>query len=731
MLDFNALFDEKFYLAQYGDVAQAVASGLFSNGLSHYNLFGRFENRNPSALFSTAYYLANHSDVAASVARGNITAIDHFIQFGQSERRNASPLFNTAYYLAQNPDVAAAVNRDELTGIQHFVLFGQFEGRRPSTLFNPRYYLAQHPDVAAAVQRDELTGIEHYIQWGASERRKFTPFIEPVGTTLPNGVASGDTTQTSTVLWTRSTAPGLVRFEYSTDSNFGSIIGTLETLANDPTVPVKVQVQNLTPNTQYFYRVTDAAGSSALGRFRTPVSLGTRAGLRFGVSGDWQGELSPYPSISNADERNLAFFVQMGDTLENDSVSPDLPGVRQARTLDEFRTKHNEIYAQRFGINTWNDLRATTTTYGTWDDHEITNDFAGGAAPTASPQRDGIFGTSDRFVNETPVFNDALQAFQEYKPLRNEFYGETGDPRTANKRQLYRYNTFGNDAALFTLDLRSFRDAPLRNIPETADAATVNQFLTDSFNPNRTILGAAQLQQFKNDLLAAQQAGVTWKFVMSTVPMQHFGIPVAGERWESYAAERTDLMRFINQNNIQNVVFVTGDFHGTVVNNITYQEGVGQPQIPTGAFDVMIGPVGIQLNIGQGPFAAPFGPATVVFTPDALLPPSEKERYRNLATRAEKDAFIKNILDTRTAPLGYSPVGLEDSNIQATLLQGGYVAAHTYGWTEFNIDPQSQQLRVTTFGVDPYTQAELEANPTAIITREPAIVSDFLVNPQL
>ena len=49
---------------------------------------------------------------------------------------------------------------------------------------------------------------------------------------------------------------------------------------------------------------------------------------------------------------------------------------------------------------------------------------------------------------------------------------------------------------------------------------------------------------------------------MSSDPIQNFGIPVAGDRWEGYAAERTDLLRFIKENNIKNVVFATGDFHG-------------------------------------------------------------------------------------------------------------------------------------------------------------------------
>ena len=730
MLDTKTLFQESYYLAKNSEVAAAVANGNFQNGFEHFSKFGQFEGRNPSALFDTNYYLLNNPDVAAAVNSEATTALQHFINFGESEGRNPSPFYNNSYYLGKNPDVAAAVDRDELTGIGHFLQFGQSENRSPSPLYNDSYYLAKNPGITAAVERDELTGIEHFINFGAAEGRDVTPFIKSGDSTLPNGVASGDTTQTSTLLWTRSTVLGNVGFEYSTDPNFSNSLGTLTETVTDVTVPVKVELTNLKPGTQYFYRVRDAAGTSAVGQFRTAAELGNRQGLRFGVAGDWQGQLTPFPAIANAPERNLDFFVRLGDSAYVDDLSPDLPGVRQPKTFEEFSTKHNEVYAQRYGLNTWADLQASTSIYASWDDHELTNDFAGGATPSESPQKEGIFGTGGGFVNDTPVFDTGLQAFQAYNPVRNDFYGNTGDSRTANEQKLYRYNTFGSDAATFVLDLRSFRDNSLKSIPETSDQATVNKFLNDAFAPNRTLLGAAQLQDLKNDLLKAQQNGITWKFIMSSDPIQNFGIPVAGDRWEGYAAERTDLLRFIKENNIKNVVFATGDFHGYVVNNVTYQEAAGQPQIPTDVIDVMTSPVAIQLNIGQGPFAAPFGPATVAFTPTALLPQSEKDRYNSLPTREEKDAFVRNILDTRTAPLGYDPVGLEGSGIDARLIQGEYLGVHTYGWNEFEIAPESQQLRVITYGIEPYTQSQLDANPSPIINQKPFIVSEFVVNPK-
>ncbi|MGB5596216.1 MAG: PhoD-like phosphatase N-terminal domain-containing protein, partial [Crocosphaera sp.] len=175
---------------------------------------------------------------------------------------------------------------------------------------------------------------------------------------MPN-IASGDTNQNSSILWTQSNNTGKVTFEYSKDANFSNIEGSITETVTDRTIPVKVPIHNLTPGTQYFYRVTDANNETATGTFQTPASLGNQEGLTFGVSGDWRGELSPYPAIANADEQNLDFFVLHGDTIYADYPSPAL-NKPQAETLEEYRLKHLEVYSDRFGVNTWGDLRAST-----------------------------------------------------------------------------------------------------------------------------------------------------------------------------------------------------------------------------------------------------------------------------------------------------------------------------------------------------------------------------------
>lgn len=557
----------------------------------------------------------------------------------------------------------------------------------------------------------------------------------PEARTLINGVASGDTTQDSTVLWARSTILGDVTFEYATDAEFNNIIDTVEAEVTDSTLPVKVNINNLEAGTDYYYRVVDAAGDTETGEFTTSTEVGTQAGLRFGVAGDWRGELAPYPAIANVPERDLEFFVEHGDTIYADDGSDavlNLDGSQkeQAETIEEYRAKHSEVYSNRFGTNEWADLRASTSILATIDDHEVTNDFEGGA-PASSDDR---FPETKGLINDTELFETGMQAFQEYNPLEDRFYGETGDETTAGERELYRYNTYGSDAASFILDTRSFRDEGLTPPEDFTNPEEVARVLTESITLDRTLLGEVQLEDLKQDLVAADEAGITWKFIMVPEPSQNLFPGINVDSYEGYLNERAEILRFIEDNNIDNVVFVAADVHMTSVNNLTYQNEPFGEQIATDVFEVTTGAVAYDPPTGE--FLGE------LFTADN---PELQALYNSLPVAPDaddipndKDDFVKQgINDNLLTPLGFDPVGLDDNLpqaeglIDAELLQGDYYVGHSYTWTEFDIDADTQQLRVTTYGVDSYTEEEILENPEAINDLTPTVLSEFTVNPKL
>ncbi|OIN12892.1 hypothetical protein [Oceanisphaera psychrotolerans] len=78
----SPLFDPKWYLAQYPDIATNVK--FRKNPALHYLKFGGFEGRNPSPHFNSAAYLALNPDVQAE----GFNPLLHYLRFGQAENRH-------------------------------------------------------------------------------------------------------------------------------------------------------------------------------------------------------------------------------------------------------------------------------------------------------------------------------------------------------------------------------------------------------------------------------------------------------------------------------------------------------------------------------------------------------------------------------------------------------------------------------------------------------------------
>jgi RHS repeat-associated protein len=179
---FVLLFDTDFYLNSNPDVAEAVASGAFLDGLEHFRLFGFAEGREPSAIFAQDY-LNDNPDVADAIAGGAFhSSYQHFIKYGFAEGRAPSSLLTPLelFYLSENPDVAQAVEGGSCSnGLEHLILYGIAEGRDPgdrfqviSETFDANFYLGANSDVAQAVNLDEFdSALEHFVRYGLFEGR--------------------------------------------------------------------------------------------------------------------------------------------------------------------------------------------------------------------------------------------------------------------------------------------------------------------------------------------------------------------------------------------------------------------------------------------------------------------------------------------------------------------------------------------------------------------------------
>lgn len=533
---------------------------------------------------------------------------------------------------------------------------------------------------------------------------------------FPNGVAAGDVDQSSAVLWARAEFEGSVRFEWGRDPLFLEIDGSAEVpvfVANPggsylDYIPSKIPITGLSEGTQYYYRACRESCApvgdlecDSRGGFRT-LHGEDHHGLRFGVSSCFDQrdpKLRPFNAIRNVLNRDLDFFVLLGDTAyADDSENP-----RQFRR--EYDTGLQEKQAND-GVpdNHLARLRAAAGVFATIDDHEVTNDFAGGTL------RD-----NGKFRNEGRLYQDAMEAFADFMPVAEEVYGDSENARTKGRPKLYRYREFGTDAALFLLDQRSFRDEQSRLRP---------------WAESRTMLGARQIADLKRDLRMAENRGITWKLVFIPEPIQHLGPEVAwADGWPGYPEERGEILRFIEDRGISHVVFISGDIHQSIANNLVYRTEKDKPDRFSRAWDISAGPG------GHKPLAAGKRSVGGVFSVELPLDDKSPNTQDALITEAlNKELFLQG---KPLVGLGRE-VFLENKTPRkqeykdkpnAKLLRGSYVAAYHTSWTEFDINAITQQLTVTTWGIrwkggseEPKIVGKFEVQPNAALVPEPSLL---------
>jgi hypothetical protein len=85
--------DEKWYLTQYPDVAEAIAQGIIPSAKDHFVVNGYFEGRLPALIaVDERFYLTKYPDVAESVRKGTEkSGQGHFLEGGYREGRMPRP----------------------------------------------------------------------------------------------------------------------------------------------------------------------------------------------------------------------------------------------------------------------------------------------------------------------------------------------------------------------------------------------------------------------------------------------------------------------------------------------------------------------------------------------------------------------------------------------------------------------------------------------------------------
>ena len=382
------------------------------------------------------------------------------------------------------------------------------------------------------------------------------------------GVASGDPAPSRAVLWTRL-APDIyepdggmpyrrvpVKWRVAKDPGMRRVVRQGVALA----VPelahsVHVELSGLDPGREYFFQFKYRDELSPMGRTRTaPANGASVRSLAFAFASCQAWDHGYYSAYRRMAEEDLAFVVHLGDYLYEYGID-EQGGARKVPVPDQFRPECETLDRYRLQYSLYKsdpDLQRAHQRFPwiiTWDDHEVSNDYAGlapgvgGAPPTVPfPARRAA----------------AYQAFYEHVPLR-----AAALPRGGTSL-LYRRVAWGDLARFSVLDTRQYRtdqpcgDGEFPRCPESLD-------------PRVTMLGAEQ-EDWLEDGLARSRA--RWNVIAQQVMMGQLDHDRGDPRiywhdaWDGYPAARQRIIDHLQKARVRNPMLITGDWHSTFVNDI-------------------------------------------------------------------------------------------------------------------------------------------------------------------
>jgi alkaline phosphatase D len=321
-------------------------------------------------------------------------------------------------------------------------------------------------------------------------------------------------------------------------------------------------------------------------------------------------------SISNADgtPRTVGAFPSGGGVL---------PAGKFAQTVDDYRFLYQrflsdpDLRAARARwpfIQTWDDheftndawqSQANYTNEGSLDESSQPRKLAANQAwfeyvPALLTGIDGVAGVTQDARDFAPATVQTMP-FTEPNPETN-FVDEPNNVAAVGSLTIYRSLRWGKHVDLVITDQRSYRSD--HAIPE--ELATIERFFFDPRNaihkavvdaldagrtgnggqpldeipfgpgafpnvrkdsPPGTMLGAAQKEWFKATLKGST---ATWKIWGNEVPLMQAVIKdplvqidrvISADAWDGYPAERRELMTYVADEGITNLLVITGDVH--------------------------------------------------------------------------------------------------------------------------------------------------------------------------
>ncbi len=315
------------------------------------------------------------------------------------------------------------------------------------------------------------------------------------GDAFPFGVQTGDAMNTSVVISVRTyesvVSMVLVRGVEDGWEDAGEVLD----LTPDDKV-VQIELEDLVPDTTYavvFY-AADGVRRSSASRFRTALYDESTRIVRFGATSCLGGN-HPWSTLSHAAGERYDFFLLLGDTIYAD--------------WSWGGSSFEDNWEDALQIQGMRDLTQSTSVIGTWDDHEVENNFD---------------------LEEPGMLDTALESLESFRRAIPQRVGNTGSG-------LWRSLKWGDTVEVFMLDCRGER------------------FGGD-------YISSVQMNWLKDGLA---NSTARFKIIGNSVPITdmddvYFGVS-ANDRWDGHPVQRSEILDHIRDSNIPGVLWLAGDFH--------------------------------------------------------------------------------------------------------------------------------------------------------------------------
>ncbi|WP_438481122.1 alkaline phosphatase D family protein [Oleiharenicola lentus] len=376
------------------------------------------------------------------------------------------------------------------------------------------------------------------------------------------GIASGDPAPDGFVLWTRlaptpllpgggmSAEPVAVQWQVCSDEAMTRVVRAGTAIADAAWGhSVHVEVAGLEPARWYWYQFKAGSEVSAKGRSRTMPASGVEADkLRFAFASCQKYESGYYTAFEHLAREELDLVVHLGDYIYE--KGPDEKAVRQHNgpeifTLDDYRARY-ALYKTDPALQA---AHAVAPWIVTWDDHEVSNNYAGDC-----PEFPDKTTRADFLLRRAAGY----QAYYEHMPLRRSAL-----PR-GPEMLLYRRLEFGSLASFHVLDTRQYRsDQPQGDGVKTPGPGAMD--------PAGTMLGQRQREWLNANL---EKSSAQWNVLAQQVMMGFLDsepgpeVKTSMDKWGGYEFERRRVLRELRDQRIKNPVVITGDIHSNWANEL-------------------------------------------------------------------------------------------------------------------------------------------------------------------